>query len=150
MKTILSILALLPVLFVIAAGQNPKPNSDGKVEQELRSLVRAWDDAYVKGDTATLDRLLASEFAFVGGPKKSEYLSSFKSRSFMVESAVSTDIQVQVYGDTAVLTGLDTITGKNKDQTVVSKWLYMDVWIKRGGRWQCVKTYSMPVQNREP
>ena len=147
MKTILFVLALWPVLFVNALAQNPKPNNDGKVEQELRSLIRAWDDAYVKGDTATLDRLLASEFAFVGGPKKSEYLNSFKVRSFMVESAISTDIQVQVYGDSAVLTGLDTITGKNKDQTVVSKWLYMDVWIKRGGRWQCVKTYSMPAPN---
>ena len=145
MRITLSILALLLASFAVAPGQDPKPNSDGKVEQELRNLVRGWDDAYVKGDTATLDRLLAPEFAFLGGPKKVEYLASFKSRSFMVESAVSTEIQVQVYGDTAVLTGLDTITGKNKDQTVITKWLYMDVWIKRSGRWQCVKTYSMPA-----
>ena len=149
MKTILSILALVLASFAVASGQDAKPNSDGKVEQELRNLVRTWDDAYVKGDTATLDQLLASEFEFVGGPKKLEYLASFKSRSFMAESAVSTEIQVQVYGDAAVLTGLDTITGKNKDQTVVTKWLYLDVWIKRSGRWQCVKTYSMPAPNRE-
>lgn len=148
MKTTLSILALL-LTFAVAAGQEPKPKSDGKVEQELRSLVRTWDDAYVKGDTATLDRLLASEFEFVGGPTKAQYLDSFKARSFIAESAVSTEIQVQVYGDAAVLTGLDTIKGKNKDQTVVTKWLYMDVWIKRSGRWQCVKTYSMPAPNRE-
>jgi hypothetical protein len=70
MKTTLSILALLLASFAVAPGQDPKPNSDGKVEQELRNLVRTWDDAYVKGDTATLDRLLAPEFAFVGGPKK--------------------------------------------------------------------------------
>ena len=148
MKTTLSILVLLLASFVVAAAQVPKPNRDGRVEQELRNLVRAWDDAYVKGDVATLDGLLAPEFAFVGGPKKAEYLDSFKSRAFIVESAVSTEIQVQVYGDSAVLTGLDTIRGKNKDQTVVTRWLYMDVWIKRSGKWQCVKTYSMPAPIR--
>lgn len=148
MKTTLYVLAFLLASFALASGQDAKPNSDGKIEQALRNLVRAWDDAYVKGDTATLDRLLASEFEFVGGPGKAEYLASFKSRSFMAESAVSTEIQVQVYGDTAVLTGLDTIMGKNKDQTVVTKWLYLDVWIKRAGRWQCVKTYSMPAPKR--
>ena len=148
MKTTLSILALLLASFVVGSAQVPKFDRDGKVEHELRNLVRAWDDAYVKADTATLDGLLAPEFAFVGGPKKAEYLDSFKSRSFIAESAVSTEIQVQVYGDTAVLTGLDTIKGKNKDQTVVTRWLYMDVWIKRDGRWQCVKTYSMPAPNR--
>jgi ketosteroid isomerase-like protein len=148
----MKILFVLLAVLLSASPSNSQTSNDRKsaVEHGLIELVRAWDDAYVKGDTATLDRLLAPEFAFVGGPKKAEYLDSFKSRSFMVESAVSTDIQVQVYGDSAVLTGLDTIKGKNKDQTVVTKWLYMDVWIKREGRWQCVKTYSMPAPNREP
>ena len=114
-----------------------------KDEAQLKQLVQTWDAAFVKGDAATLDRLLAAEFAFVGGPKKAEYLASFKTRpTDAVQSAVSTDIQVQVYGDTAVLVGLDTISGQNKGQPQVTKWLYMDVWVKRDGRWQCVKTYS--------
>ena len=121
--------------------------SNAKTEQELRNLVRMWDDAYVKGDTATLDRLLADEFAFVGGPNKTEYLASFKSRNVAIDSAVSTDLQVQVYGNAAVLSGLDTVAGKNKGQPFVTKWLYMDVWIKRNGRWQCVKTYSSPAKS---
>ncbi len=111
--------------------------------------MRAWDEAYVKGDAAILNHLLADEFAFVGGPKKAEYLASFKSRpADLVDSAVSTDIQVRVYGDTAVLIGLDTISGKNKGQPYVVKWLYMDVWIRRSGRWQCVKTYASPQNDK--
>jgi len=144
-----SIFLLLAISFG-TPGQTPN-KAAAKVEQELRSLVSTWDESYVKGDTAALDRLLANEFAFVGGPAKAEYLASFKSRStdLVIESAVSSNLQVQVYGNSAVLTGLDTIKGKNKGQAFVTKWLYMDVWIKRNGRWQCVKTYSSPVQNRE-
>ncbi len=146
MKTLLSLLALILIVTVSASAQVKKSERDLKVEQELRNLVRSWDEAYVKGDTTTLGRLLADEFTFVGGPKKSEYLAAFKTSQLVIQSAVSSDIEVQVYGDSAVLTGVDTIIAKNKDQTLFTKWLYLGVWIKRDGRWQCVKTYSNPVQ----
>ena len=143
MKLIFAALGFILIASLSLESQTPQAYGDPKMVQEMSALVRAWDDANVKSNTATLDRLLADEFTFVGGPKKAEYLASFKSRpADAVQSAVSTDIQVQVYRDAVVLTGLDTISGKNKGQPYVSKWLYMDVWIKRGGRWQCVKTYS--------
>ncbi len=147
MKNVCRVILIVLMSSLVSSAQTPK--DDTKVEQALRNLVRAWDEAYVKGDAAILDRLLADEFAFVGGPKKAEYLASFKSRpADLVDSAVSTDIQVQVYGDTAVLIGLDTISGKNKGQPYVVKWLYMDVWIRRSGRWQCVKTYASPQNDK--
>ena len=117
---------------------------DAKVSEELRKLVQAWDRADVAGDTATLDRLLADEFSFVGGQSKAQYLAALKSKpaDLTIESAVSTDVQVQIYGTTAIVTGLDTISGKNKGESYTNRWLYMDVWVKRSNRWQCVKTYS--------
>ena len=146
MKLIILLITLmlsLSLVKAVPAQSNSQSDPQSKIEEELGALVRAWDEAFVKGDTAALDRLLADEFAFVGGVKKADYLASFKTRpAGSIQSAVSTDIQVQVYGDTAVLIGLDTIGGQNKGQPSVTKWLYMDVWIKCDGRWQCVKTYS--------
>jgi len=148
MKNVCRVILIALTLSLASSAQTPTKD-DAKVEQALRNLVRAWDEAYVKGDAAILNHLLADEFAFVGGPKKTEYLASFKSRpADLVDSAVSTDIQVRVYGDTAVLIGLDTISGKNKGQPYVVKWLYMDVWIRRSGRWQCVKTYASPQNDK--
>jgi ketosteroid isomerase-like protein len=115
------------------------------VEQELRKLVQTWDEAFVKKDTEALDRLLADEFEFVGGPKKADYLVSTKTRKANIVSAVSSDVRVQVYDDMAIVTGVDAITIKDVGQDLLTKWLYMDVWVKRGGRWQCVKTYSAPA-----
>jgi len=37
---------------------------------------------------------------------------------------------------------LDTISGQNKGQPYVAKWLYTDVWVMRAGRWQCVRTHA--------
>jgi ketosteroid isomerase-like protein len=143
--------ALVLVVIVLALpshtlGQfgNKKNRRDGNAEQQLRNLVRIWDEAYVKGDAATLNSILADEFSFVGGPNKPEYLASVKSSSpdSHVESAVSDEVTVQIYGNTAIVTGLDTISVIVRGQRQVNKWLYMDVWVKRAGRWQCVKTYS--------
>ena len=137
------LIAALPAL-----GQTSKKDRDAKVEQQLRRLVLEWDTALVKHDVASLDRLLADEFSFVGGNNKAQYLASFKpgTPDSFVESAVSTEIQVQVYDNTALLTGLDTIKGKHKGQPYVAKWLYLDVWVLRDGRWQCVKTYASQMK----
>jgi len=149
MKIILTLFALALIVAAPAVGQTSKKDRDAKVEQELRRLVLQWDTALVKNDVASLDRLLADEFSFVGGNNKAQYLASFKpgSPDSFVESAVSTEIQVQVYDNTAVLTGLDTIKGKHKGQAYVAKWLYLDVWVFRDGRWQCVKTYASQPKN---
>jgi imidazolonepropionase-like amidohydrolase/ketosteroid isomerase-like protein len=140
------------IVYVVKGGKlhkrdgatDQKGSDDTSAAQELRNLVRKWDEANVKGDVATLDQLLADEFTFVGGPDKAQYLASIKSRSSdsTVESAVSENVQVQIYGDSAIVVGLDTIKGKAKGQAYEQRWLYLDVWIKRSSRWQCVKTYS--------
>ena len=143
MKTILCFLCLLMFAPVVAEGQDTKDKSRASLEEHLKGLVRQWDEAIVKRDTATLDRLLADEFEFVGGVKKAAYLNSIKTQAAdAVTSAVSTDLQVLVYENTAVVTGLDTISGQNKGQPYSAKWLYTDVWVKRAGRWQCVRTHA--------
>lgn len=141
------------IVYVIKGGKvhkrdtskDQKDVGDPAVIKELRNLVRQWDEASVKGDAAVLDRLLADEFTFVGGVRKAAYLESVKAKSSdtYVESAVSDDVQVQVYENTAVVTGVDTIKGKNRGQAYENSYLYMDVWVKRSGRWQCVKVYSV-------
>ena len=144
MRIVLTVITITLWMLVTPAYANQDRKSD--TEQELRKLVQTWDEAYVKGDTETLGRLLADEFAFVGGAKKADYLASFKTRKAnSILSAVSTDVQVQTYDDMAIVTGVDAITVKNAGQDLLTKWLYMDVWVKRGGRWQCVKTYSAPA-----
>lgn len=143
MKLILCLLCLLMVAPLTAEGQVTKDKAQAGLEEHLKGLVRQWDEAIVKRDAATLDRLLADEFEFVGGVKKAAYLNSIKTQAAdAMTSAVSSKLEVLIYGDTAVVTGLDTISGMNKGQAYTAKWLYTDVWVKRDGRWQCVRTHA--------
>lgn len=143
------------IVYVIKGGVLHKRNTaadqkdigDPRVINELRNLVKMWDDATAKGDAATLDRLLADEFSFVPGVRKAQYLEFVKTKTAdtFVESAVSHDVQVQVYGDTAVVVGTDTVKGKNRGQSYENKYKYLDVWVKRDNRWQCVKASSTQI-----
>jgi ketosteroid isomerase-like protein len=143
MKRALTVITIVLCTLITPTYANNDRTAD--VEQELRKLVQTWDEAFVKADAETLGRLLADEFEFVGGPKKADYLASLKTRKANILSAVSADVRVQVYDDMAIVTGVDAITIKDVGQDLLTKWLYMDVWVKRGGRWQCVKTYSAPA-----
>jgi len=91
------------IVYVIKGGKlhkrdttkDQKDMGDPGAVKELKNLVLMWDEADVKGDAITIDRLLAEEFTFVGGPSKAQFLGSVKSKSpdTSVESAVSDDVQ---------------------------------------------------------
>lgn len=140
---ITTLLILTSVLLVNA--QTKKKYRDEKVERELIGLVRMWDAASVNHDAATLDRLLAEEFTLSGTPK-AQYLVFIKSPDTMIESAISDKFDVRVYKDIAVLIARDTIKLHRKGVEVIEVYRYIDVWMKREGRWQCVATESYQIK----
>ena len=96
MKRIL-ILALVLVYVSLANAQTGPSHRNEKVENELKELVRFWDAAMVKRDVKTLERLLADEFTLSGTPKAG-YLAYIASPDTVIESAVSDNFDVRVYG----------------------------------------------------
>ncbi|HEY9285787.1 MAG TPA: nuclear transport factor 2 family protein [Pyrinomonadaceae bacterium] len=135
-------LALLLALALLPAASAPGQPRDEKAaaEGELRALVRAWNAAEVKGDAAAMDRLLAEEFSFLGGSNRAQYLALLKpDPSLVIESSAVEVSAVELYGDTAVVTASNSIKARKASQPIEGKFLAMTVWVKRGGRWLCVK-----------
>jgi hypothetical protein len=140
MSTIASTFAAILILSAPGAGTMPDIR-DPQVERELIELVHQWDAALVQGDPAVLDRILAEEFT-LGGISKREYLEGIRSGAFPVESATSENFDVRVYGDVAILIAEDTIAHQRGGQRKVDVYRYIDVWVRRDSRWQCVATES--------
>jgi hypothetical protein len=61
------------------------------------------------------------------------------------ESAVYHDVQLYVYGHTAVVTSL--FCGAGKDVTFEQR--FMRVYANRDGQWQCVATQIVPLPEQE-
>lgn len=147
---------------ISADGKTWKPWTEGKwtkvasptaaAEQELKKLEDDWAQAVVKRDVAFVDRILADEFAATDPEgvvwNKAHALASLRSGEYVATSMVNDAIQVRLYGDVAVVTGLGTEKSqfKGKDSSGQSRWT--DTLIKRDGRWQCVAGHASKVAQK--
>jgi ketosteroid isomerase-like protein len=119
--------------------------------QELIQLERDWDAAFLRNDVAFVDRVLAAEFMGtysdgVRGDRKQE-LENVRSFNQQIDSSSLDEFTVQVHGETAIVWFRRRLIGPSKGQTLTVTHRYLDVFVKRDGRWQCVATQSVRLPN---
>ena len=123
--------------------------AETQVEQELLQLEREWIDAAVRRDTAKVDQILADEWEMIipNGEvwTKETYLMLVKTGTLALESGENTDVKVRIYGDTAVVTGRGIYKGKSKGVDFSSDQRWIDVFVKKNGRWQYVASHSTNI-----
>jgi ketosteroid isomerase-like protein len=114
-------------------------------EQQLKDAETAWSQAYVKGDIASLDKLLAAEYLFTDQDGKTftraEDIASVKSGEFKMTSFKIDDLKIHVYTDFATVTGLNEFVATDSGKDASCKCRFTDVFVKRDGRWQAVASH---------
>lgn len=127
---VLFISTLLCFLCISSFAQTKQP-SLSLAQGELMNLIKVWNEAELKGDAAQVARLLASEFSFLGGSNRSEYLSMMKpDPSLVIESSTIDEADIQVYGNAAVVTSLNSFKVKKDGSPLEGKFVSLTVWIK--------------------
>lgn len=90
---------------ILGQSANSAPSS----EQEIRALEDERNRAILKGDAAALERMTADDYTFItlrGELRtKSEIVKGFQSGSFRYDSRTISDLNIRVYGDTAIVVG---------------------------------------------
>ena len=61
------------------------------------------------------------------------------------DTLTTDEVKVRVYGDTAVTTGLAKVKGQSGGQDLSGTYRYMNVLVRRGGRWQSVAFQATQV-----
>ncbi|HEX2695698.1 MAG TPA: nuclear transport factor 2 family protein [Acidobacteriota bacterium] len=147
-----AVCAVVLVLAVAAWAQTAAQPKSGSVEQELIKLENGWIEAVVKSDSAFLDRILADDITETDPEgnvlTKVQDLAEVKSGAYVITSGVMDDIKVRVYGDTAVVTGRNTIKGQYKGKDISGQTRWTDTWVNHAGRWQCVATHSSRIAQK--
>ena len=136
-----------------AATGNPPKVAISPVQQELAALMQTEYAAGLRNDIATIDRIWGDEYISTG-PKgqaasKAQMLKYYKTAP--VSQAKVTplqlqDLQVHVYGDVAVMTGIATGTsagGKPAGNSV----RFTRVHVKRQGQWVVVANHLSRVES---
>ena len=131
----------------IASGQEKGAIRDPKsiAEQVIRKLDNERIQAQIHADVAALERIYADDFIGVGPSgtvrTKPQVISDFTSGDLKFQSITTDDVQVRVYGDTAVETGLSTMIGQDKGKTVPRDTRFTRVWVKQQGHWRLVANH---------
>ena len=121
----------------------------GNVEQALLQIERDWEQANAKNDTAALERILAPEYVTTDSDgrlmTRAENFARRKSGAVKFTTFTQDDYKVHVLGDTAIVTGRNTIKGIRDGKEWSGQERWTDVFIRRTGRWQAVATHSSRI-----
>ena len=126
----------------------PKTGS-ATIEQSLLQMERDWAKAGQAKDAATMDRIMADDWAgidFEGKTwTKAMSLADLKSSTSSLSTIELADMKVRVFGNTAVVTGSDTEKSMTQGKDTSGKYVWTDVFANRNGKWQAVASESTKV-----
>jgi uncharacterized protein (TIGR02246 family) len=120
------------------------------VEETIRKLDNERIQAQIHADAAALDRIYAEDFIGIGPSgtvrHKPQVLSDFTSGHLKFQSITTDEVEVRVYENTAVETGLSTMVGQDQGKAVPRDNRFTRVWVKQQGRWRLVANhYSLRI-----
>ncbi len=146
---VISVMILTTVSIALAQKQSTQTNQNRSVEQAIRELDYERIQAQIGANAVALNRIYADDFIGIGPSgtvrTKPQVISDFTSGDLKFQSITTDDVQVRVYGNTAVETGRSTMIGQDKGKAVPRDNRFTRVWIKQVGRWRLVANHYSPL-----
>lgn len=140
MKYMLVAIAL--VLYIVGC----TTSDDSNIVTEITRMEQEFVEATLRGDTATVERLLADDFIGIdpNGRRlsKAEVLANLKSAAANILDLRHEDIRIAVFDGCAVATARTVLKWVEGGGEIEGQFPYMRVWIKRQGNWLAVATQS--------
>ena len=145
-----AVLALTATAIALGQKQSSSRDQRSSVEQAIRQLDRERIQAQIGADAVALERIYADDFIGVGPSgivrTKAQVISDFTAGDLKFQSITTDEVQVRVYENTAVETGLSTMVGQDKGKAVPRDTRFTRVWVKQQGRWRLVANhYSLRI-----
>src|SRR5438045_9796938 len=142
MRPVLFTAVLVLAVDPMGVGQEQSASGSHRtsVEETIRKLDNERIQAQIHADATALDRIYAADFIGVGPSgtvrTKPQVILDFTSGDLKFQSITTDDVQVRVYGNTAVETGRATMNGQDKGQAVPRNTRSNRVWVDQQERWR--------------
>jgi ketosteroid isomerase-like protein len=133
-------------LLTLAAEVDAAPPT--RDEAELIRLERDYARALVAKDRAFLMAFYAPDWRggnWMGFWTKSTMLKSLMDRRYVVKSMKLRDLKVRVVGDVGIVQGVDDEVTSMGGRDTSGRWVFTDVFARRGGRWVAIASHTTQV-----
>lgn len=120
-----------------------------EVEQYIRQLNDEWVKAIVRADADALSRIMADDFYFtypLEGDDKAQFIADITSGDLKIKHIAREQLNVRVFGNTAVLTARDSATWLYHGRELAGQYKILSVFTERDGRWQLCAVQACPMQ----
>lgn len=135
---------------LIFAQDKMAPGKSPSVTETITKLEHDWIAAEKAADADALSRIIADDWVALGPDgstaTKKDYIAGYKSGKTKMESFELGPVAVKVLGDVAVAQGSDIEKSTAEGQDTSGKWIWMDVFVKRGGKWVAVRSQNSRAQ----
>ena len=132
-----------PEVAIVTKQQAGPTHANDFAEQEIREILRQYDIAQTRHDASFFEWVETEDFVLrlSGGHTmtRAEDIAAMMA-SNMDTTYTTDDVQVQFYGNAAIVTGRMTATPAGKENTYSQQWRWIDLFVKRDGRWQIIST----------
>ncbi len=126
------------------------PRTTIEIEQLVRQLNDEWVKAMVRRDAESLNRIMADDFFFtypLEGDDKAQFISDVTSGDLKIEHISREQLNVRVFGRTAVLTARDSATWLYHGRELTGQYKILSVFAERNGQWQLCAVQACPMQS---
>src|ERR1044072_173442 len=131
------------------ASTEPSARSTFEIERHVRQLNDDWVKAVVRADAATLERIMADDFYFtypLEGDDKAQFILDVTSGDLKIKHMTPEQLNVRVFGTTAVLTARDSATWLYHGRELSGQYKILSVYAERSGIWQLCAVQAWPMQ----
>jgi ketosteroid isomerase-like protein len=148
MRKLVGLVLVLCIWMGLAQAQGTaakKPAKAGSsAAEDLKQVERDWIAGQMAGDADKIGSLLADDWAGLNsdGKKanKQQYLADYKSGAEKFQSIEVGPMDVRVFGNIGVVQGSDTEKSTYKGKDTSGKYVWMDVFQKKDGKWKAVRS----------
>lgn len=140
---------LLAVPALCAEEPTATASNVSSAKQALVQVEHDWANALVKGDVGTWSRCVANDW--IGTTPEGNMVTKagayadLKAGLVVRELFRLDDLKVRVYGDVAIVFGLETEKSNIHGKDMSGQYRFTDVFVKRDGRWQAVASHLSRV-----
>ncbi len=151
--TQLTMIAAVSVALPLCAYAQAKANPE--TEKELMKIEQDLSAALTKPDAAALEPMIAED-AYMVTPDgttqtKAEFMADIKTDALKLETNKLEDMKINAAAaDMAVVTYRSTDKGSYKGKDIAGKYRWMDVFVKRNGRWLLIASQGTSMNAEKP